>query len=55
MENTLIQIYNTLATIETKGENTLKMASCLNALGQVIEQMQTDQEQPSQMFEGDAE
>ena len=34
--NKLIQIYNTLTTISTKGEDTLTMADCLRALRQYI-------------------
>ena len=32
----LTRIYNTLMTIDTKGENTLTMADCLRALEQVV-------------------
>lgn len=35
----LIKIYNTLMLIETKGNNTLIMAQCLEALEQVLTQM----------------
>lgn len=38
----MIQLYNTLAMIETKGENTKIMASCL----QFIEQKIADAEKP---------
>lgn len=34
--NQLIQIYNTLTTISTKGEDTLTMADCLRALRKYI-------------------
>ena len=32
----LARIYNTLMTVDTRGENTLIMADCLKALQQVI-------------------
>lgn len=31
-QNLLQQVYNLLLTIETKGENTLKMSECIRAL-----------------------
>lgn len=37
---TLAQIYNILMTIETKGNNTIIMANCLEALKQLIMQIQ---------------
>lgn len=36
MTETLIQIFNALNRISTKGENTLIMADCLRALAEVI-------------------
>ena len=37
----LTRIYNTMLTINTKGEDTLIMADCLRALEQVIVQIQS--------------
>ena len=36
IETTLNQLYNTLLTIETKGDATLKMAACIDALQKVL-------------------
>lgn len=36
MKEILTKIYNTLALIDTHGESTLRMASCLNALEKLI-------------------
>ena len=36
----LSRIYNTLLTIETKGENTLIMADCVRALQQLAQEIQ---------------
>lgn len=41
MNEYLIQIYNTLLTIETKGESTIKMAGCLDYLKQIINALNT--------------
>lgn len=41
--NKLIQIYNTLTTISTKGEDTLTMADCLRALRQYILENQNNE------------
>ena len=38
----LTQIYNTLSTIDTHGESTIKMALCLDALANVIKQAEDD-------------
>ena len=38
----LTQIYNTLGTIDTHGESTIKMALCLDALANVIKQAEDD-------------
>ena len=38
----LTQIYNTLGTIDTHGESTIKMALCLDALANVIKQAEED-------------
>lgn len=38
MKETLIQIFEALNRIETKGGNTLIMADCLRALAEVIKQ-----------------
>jgi len=39
----LARIYNTLMTINTKGEDTLTMAECLKAFQQVIIELQQEQ------------
>jgi len=36
----LSRIYNTLLTVETKGENTLIMADCVRALQQLAQEIQ---------------
>lgn len=41
----LIKIYNTLTTINTKGEDTLAMADCLRAFRSVIFEIQNQQQQ----------
>lgn len=38
----LSRIYNTLAQIETKGDGTLRMAQCLNALQDFISNHQQE-------------
>lgn len=38
MGEMLTRIFNTLMLIETKGDNTITMASCLQALQEVIQQ-----------------
>lgn len=38
MVENLIKLYNTLLTIETKGENTKVMASCLRFTEQMIQE-----------------
>ena len=38
MKDTLIQVLNTLMSIETKGNNTILMGSCLQAINQLIPQ-----------------
>lgn len=40
MVNKLTALYNTLAQIETKGENTIVMGDCLKYLKQIIEEEQ---------------
>ena len=39
MKETLVQIFNALQNIPTKGESTLIMADCLRALADVINKM----------------
>ena len=39
IETTLNQLYNTLLTIETKGDATLKMAACIDALQKVLTEL----------------
>ena len=34
------RIYNTLLTIETKGENTLVMSDCIRALKELLQQIE---------------
>lgn len=36
MEANLVKLYNTLATIETKGESTKTMADCLRFIEQMV-------------------
>lgn len=36
----LSRIYNTMLTIETKGENTIVMGDCLRALQQSVQEIQ---------------
>lgn len=52
MENTnlLQQIYNTLSEIETKGQDTIHMASCLVTLSKIIAES-TSQMNPESMEE----
>ncbi|MBR2503341.1 MAG: hypothetical protein IKB62_04365 [Oscillospiraceae bacterium] len=38
MKETLVQLYNTLALIETKGDGTVRMAACLQATEQLAKQ-----------------
>lgn len=38
---TLKKIYNTLTLISTKGQETIHMANCLNALIEVINQLES--------------
>ena len=39
----LARIYNTLLTVNTKGEDTLVMADCLRALRQEVEAIQQEE------------
>ena len=39
IETTLNQLYNTLLTIETKGDATLKMAACIDTLQKVLAEL----------------
>lgn len=43
--NQLVQIYNTLTTISTKGEDTIIMAQCLSTLRPLLLQLQEQQKQ----------
>ena len=53
MVNELTKLYNTLALIETKGENTKIMAQCLQYLEQLIS---TEKVKPiNQSVDGDTE
>lgn len=38
----LINIYNTLSLVETKGQNTIYMAASLSTLRELIEELQAD-------------
>lgn len=38
----LINIYNTLCLVETKGQSTIYMGACLSTLRDLIEQEQAD-------------
>ena len=44
IKETLLSIYNMLSTIETKGENTLKIAACLDALTKIMDTLVPPQE-----------
>lgn len=39
MKDTLVQVLNTLMSIETKGNNTILMGGCLQAINQLIPQV----------------
>lgn len=43
--NLFTQIYSVLSTISTKGEDTIKMAECLQALGQTLQTLQESAQQ----------
>lgn len=49
IKETLINILNVLTQIETKGQNTLMMADCIQALNQVINQI------PNEVQESESE
>lgn len=40
MSKKLLMLYNTLLTVETKGNNTLTMADCLRYLERMIQESQ---------------
>lgn len=44
----LTKLYNTLLTVETKGENTVVMADCLRFTKQLIDIAPEKQEEPKQ-------
>lgn len=46
MEEKLRKLYNTLATIETRGAATITMADCLRFLEQIIVEEQNKQPSP---------
>lgn len=46
METKLLRLYNTLVTVETKGESTKTMADCLRFLEQLITDERNKQAQP---------
>lgn len=54
MENLqkLVQVYNTLINIETKGQATIFMGACLATMKEVLEDMQT-QEQSKEDKDGE--
>lgn len=39
MKDTLVQIFNALQNVQTRGESTIVMADCLRALADVINKM----------------
>jgi hypothetical protein len=43
METSLLKLYNTLATIETKGDSTKTMADCLRYVEQLIVEARANQ------------
>lgn len=44
MKTQLIQIFNTLKQVETKGDSTVTMADCLRALADIINNMPDEEE-----------
>ena len=48
----LSRIYNTLLTVETKGENTLIMADCVRALQQLAQEIQQNPAPTAETEEG---
>lgn len=48
MKEKLTKLYNTLAQIETKGENTKIMAACLNYTSQLIGECDQKVEKPAE-------
>ena len=44
----LAKLYNSLLTIETKGQHTMTMANCLRFLEQLINYEESKQEEPKQ-------
>ena len=54
METTLTQIYNTLCTIDTHGDSTMKMAMCLDALAKVIQDLNSQSNESPHTDEVDA-
>lgn len=58
MPEKLIKLYNTLATIETKGESTKTMALCLNYVQQLVAEANSEEAKKAEVqgsTEGDAE
>lgn len=45
MKDKLIQIFNVLKTIETKGDSTVAMADCLRALADIVNSLPDESEQ----------
>ena len=45
MSNELIKLYNTLMLVETKGESTKTMGTCLQFLENLIAKVQSDENQ----------
>lgn len=43
METKLVKLYNTLATVETRGESTKVMADCLRYIEQMVDELKSVQ------------
>ena len=48
MRNELMKLYNTLMLVETKGESTKTMGTCLQFLENLIAKVQSDENQANQ-------
>lgn len=47
MKNKLLNVFNALRTIETKGDSTVIMADCLKALVGIIQEMESEEKDGS--------
>ena len=55
MKEQIVNIFNALLTISTKGEDTITMAKCLQGLQYYIMALPNDQEAKSQTFTEEVE